>query len=232
MLNLLFPPICFACDQPLQIGEKDFCSSCLQAITNEEHHTCPRCTSNVGQYTDVSKGCPSCQNVKLYFDFAYRLGLYDDVLRKVLLRAKFGKLPSTGEALGRAWAKADRERIAKHAPDVVLPVPLHWWRKLRRGFNQSQLFSEAWAKELSIPHVPRWLHRVRATPPQTMQSPTARRENIVGAFAVSTGAKFKGLKVLLVDDVLTTGSTLSEAAKMIKQAGAKEVIGVVVGHRG
>lgn len=231
MLNLVFPPTCLACEQPLAAGENDFCPDCLPSLIQEKHYTCPRCTSSVGRFTDVSLGCSRCQNVKFHFDYAYRFGPYENLLREVLLRAKFGKLPIYGEALGRLWAKTDHARIAQHKPDVVLPVPLHWWRRLCRGFNQSQLLSQAWAKELGIAHVPRWLRRVRATPPQTQQVPSRRRKNMIGAFRTTVWSRFQGLKVLLVDDVLTTGSTLSEAARVIKQAGAKEVIAIVAAHR-
>ena len=115
--------------------------------------------------------------------------------------------------------------------DVVIPVPLHWLRRLRRGHNQSEHLSAAIATLIQAEHRPGWLQRIRHTPSQVSSTPTDRRTNIRGAFRAARGANLKGKAVLLVDDVLTTGSTASEAARALRDAGAQSIHLAVLAHR-
>jgi ComF family protein len=114
--------------------------------------------------------------------------------------------------------------------DLVAPIPLHWTRRWKRGFNQSEILAKEMARRLRIPMRANWQRRVRATAKQTLLSPTARRENVKGVFAVSRKADVRGVTVLLIDDVMTTGSTLNESAKAWRRAGAKSVIAAVLAH--
>ena len=111
-----------------------------------------------------------------------------------------------------------------------MPVPLHWWRRWSRGFNQSELLAQAVARRLEIPCRPRWLRRIRHTPYQVGQTAAGRRDNVKNAFAARSRPELKGQAVLLIDDVLTTGSTASEAAKALKKAGAAKVWVAVLAH--
>jgi predicted amidophosphoribosyltransferase len=108
--------------------------------------------------------------------------------------------------------------------------PLHWWRHWQRGHNQSEALARALARRLGVPCRPRWLRRVRHTPRQTQQPPSARADNVRGAFRARRGAPLAGTTVLLVDDVLTTGSTASEAARALRAAGAGRVVVAVLGR--
>jgi ComF family protein len=135
------------------------------------------------------------------------------------------------EVLGLLWAERDRPRLLELRPDVVVPVPLHWWRRWTRGYNQAETVARSVARKLALPCMPRCLCRVRNTPFQTRAaSPQARQDNVRGAFRARRHIDLTGKKVLLIDDVLTTGSTAGEAARTLKHAGAARVIVAVLAH--
>jgi ComF family protein len=230
--DLVFPPVCMICHAIIDRQDEHFCSSCISALTNDPHITCPRCSSSVGEFADVSNGCPSCRDDRFQFDSSFRLGLYDGVLRETILRMKTGAGEMLAECLGRLWIRHAAERFRKIGAEVVVPVPLHWWRKWRRGFNQSEALAEAIAQHLGLPFNSRCLRRIRHTPHQMNLGAVERRANLRGAFRAPTGADLKQKTVLLIDDVLTTGSTASEAAKALRDAGAARVVVAVVAHRG
>jgi ComF family protein len=229
--NLVYPGVCAGCGQLLEQSADDFCESCTLALTGDPHFTCPRCTSTVGEHTDVSAGCPRCRDERYYFDSAFRMGLYDGILRDVVLGMKHRAGETLAECLGRLWARHQAARFRQLGVEVVIPVPLHWLRRLRRGYNQSEALSAAVAKLLKVPHCPGWVRRMRPTASQVQQSATDRRTNLRGAFRVSRWADVNGKSVLLIDDVITTGSTGSEAARALREGGAKTVHLAVLAHR-
>jgi ComF family protein len=166
----------------------------------------------------------------LAFARAFRLGPYEGLLREIILRMKHAQGEGLAEVVGALWAKSSGPRLAEAAADVVIPVPLHWLRRWQRGHNQSEALAQALADRLGLPCRPGWLRRRRATPKQTSQAPSARRDNVRGAFQASARSGLQGKAVLLVDDVLTTGSTAHEAARALRQAGAARVVVAVLAH--
>jgi ComF family protein len=152
------------------------------------------------------------------------------LLREVILRLKYSSGEELAELLGDLWAENAASRLRELTADTVIPVPLHWWRHWRRGYNQSEALARALARELGLPCRPGWLRRIRNTPKQTNQTPSDRLVNVKGAFKTSVTAAVKGKTILLVDDVLTTGSTCSEAAHVLRTAGAARVIVAVLAH--
>jgi ComF family protein len=136
----------------------------------------------------------------------------------------------TAEVMARFWAKTVAGRLRDLGATAVVPIPLHWYRHWRRGFNQSEVLARALARELSIPCRHRWLKRIKWAAPQTQQTPAGRRQNVHRAFAVRRGVALRGGTVLLVDDVITTGSTASEAAGALRASGAGTIIVVVLAH--
>lgn len=228
--HLFMPGICFACHLPLPAHRDDFCADCVTRFTTDQLNACPHCSSTVGAFTEGTDGCPKCRNESYAFDRAFRLGPYEGLLRELILRMKQPGSEGLAEAVGRCWAVDCGGEVAATGVDLVIPVPLHWGRRWTRGFNQCDVLAQGWTRQLRLPMKPRWLRRVRATPMQTALSATARRENVKGAFRPSRSADFRGRNVLLIDDVMTTGSTLSEAANAIRRAGAKSIIAAVLAH--
>jgi ComF family protein len=229
-LHLIYPGTCWVCGQFLAEEQAGFCESCRSALTHEPHPTCPRCASSVGPFVDLEGGCTRCRAESFAFDQSLRLGPYEGLLRDVVLRQKHAHGEGLAEIVGKLWAEHLGDRLRHLKADVVIPVPLHWRKHLTRGYNQSQAMARELAAALGIPCKPRWLRRIRHTQPQTEQTPAARRENVRDAFRARTGLSLQGKTVLLVDDVMTTGSTASEAARALKATRPARVIVAVLAH--
>jgi ComF family protein len=230
LLHLLYPAVCHACASPLAEGACHFCPSCRAAFTTDSHSTCPRCAGTIGPYASVEEGCSRCRAETYHFEQAVRLGPYDGLLRELILRCKHQSGETLAEVLGEVWAEHAGSRIREWKPDVVVPVPLHWWRRWTRGYNQSEALARSLAAGLGLPFFPTVLRRIRNTPHQTRQTPTARRGNVRNAFSVRSSVPITRKTVLLVDDVLTTGCTASEGARALRAAGAERVIVAVLAH--
>jgi len=171
-----------------------------------------------------------CRREEFDFDEARSFGVYSGNLRALILLLKFGQRERLGQRLGELLAEVWRSggRLARlDAPVVVVPVPLYPSRQRERGFNQAELLARAFARRRArheggeAPRLEaRCLARTRPTAPQTGLSLEQRRENVRGVFAVVAAAPVRGRPVVLVDDVMTTGATLSAAAAALKAAGA------------
>jgi ComF family protein len=229
-LQLLYPRVCGACGRSLVENQQHFCDPCRTALTTDPFAVCPRCAHTMGPFADVSDGCSHCRGRRYQFDRAARLGPYEGLLREMILRLKHASGEELAELVGQLWAEHAASRLRDLGADVVIPIPLHWWRHWQRGYNQSEALARALARHLRLPCCPGWLHRIRNTPQQTSQTPSGRLVNVQGAFRSSPRAALKGKTVLLVDDVLTTGSTCHEAAQALRRAGAARVVVAVLAH--
>ncbi len=228
LLHILFPGSCWTCGQVLPENKTDFCDTCRLALTHNSHPTCPRCSSSVGPYVNLTGGCPKCRGLTFHFDEAVRLGPYDGLLRDAILRMKDWRGEGLAEMMGRLWAEQAGPVLRAKAPDAVVPVPLHWARRWLRGYNQSQALAGSLAKALGIPCRPRWLRRVRWTQSQIPLTAEERRQNLRDAFRARRGLNLDGKTVLLVDDVLTTGTTASEAARALRSARPARIVVAVL----
>jgi len=227
--HVMVPGVCLGCHAVLSPERNDFCSQCLQLFSVDPNLTCPRCSSTVGPNVDLSEGCTQCRTERFAFDRAFRLGPYAGPLRELVLRMKCAGSEALCDAVGERWAETIRPKFTANRIDLVVPVPLHWRRRWQRGFNQSQLLAQALARRLNVPCAG-GLRRVRHTPKQPTLSPTARRENMRNAFRAARTAGIDGKSVVLVDDVLTTGSTAHEASRALRAAGAASITVAVVAH--
>jgi ComF family protein len=149
-----------------------------------------------------------------------RLGPYDGLLREVILRMKHLSGEGLAEIMGELWAAHLEKRLREVKADLIVPMPLHLWRRWQRGYNQSEALGRTVACRLGIWCKTGWLRRVRNTPQQQQKSAAARRENLRNAFFAPARPEFRGKIILLVDDVLTTGSTANDAARALRSAGA------------
>jgi len=163
--------------------------------------------------------CRLCRTRARGFDTAYCFGAYEGTLRELIHLFKYGRMKPLAKTLAAHMAAAlPRDRRF----DVVVPMPLHWRRQWQRGFNQSELLARVTARRCGIPMV-NAVRRTRATAAQAGLSNAERRENAAGAFRVRKPRAIEARRVLLVDDVMTTGATASACAMALKRAGAKSV---------
>lgn len=229
--QLLWPPVCINCRESICETDKNLCKSCwdqLLACTGGDY--CPRCGKDASRYGLLDDACPDCQGKEFHFDQIARSGVYKEVLQKMILDFKKGRteLDST---LGFLANSALEGSSFYHDIEFFVPVPLHWSRRLARGYNQSLVL----AKKLKHPaaNISTDLVRIRRTKSQPMMaSPAARAKNVAGAFAVRYGHNFSGRNLCLLDDIKTTGATLNECAKTLKEAGASKVFALVLAVAG
>lgn len=193
--------------------------------------TCLRCASSIGPHGPVTGDCPRCRNEIYHFASAQRFGVYDGVLRDAILKVKNPRQESLAETLGILWGEHSRPRLLQSNPQVIVPVPLHWRRRWERGSNQCESLARGLGLALDLP-VKTWAaRRIRATPVQTAQTPAERRKNVVGAFRCGRFSSVKDLRILMVDDVLTTGATCEAVTLALLSAGAAQVDVAVLAHR-
>ena len=228
--SLLFPPRCACCHEEIYGGEDEFllCPDCLAHLGPETWQGCRRCGAKVADDTPPPERCPLCRNAPLKFDAAVTLGSYHAGLRDVILRMKRPSHEPLSVAMGQLLIHRRREQLLEHQPDVVIPIPMFWTRRFSRGMNSPEILATCLGRPLGIPVQRDILVRHVNTLPQANLPPSRRFQNVKGAFRVRRPDAVKDARVLLVDDVLTTGATCSEAAKMLKQAGASAVAVAVV----
>lgn len=205
-------PVCSSClTQPEPLRPEVFCVQCRTAFHNDRP-------------LDEFGRCRACRLGVRGFDAAYSFGEYGGGLRKLIHLFKFEGVLALERPLSQWLAVAlPRDERA----DVIVPVPLHWRRRWRRGYDQAWHLGRALERRTGIP-CQAALRRPRYTPPQTSLTRVERRDNVRGAFAVARPEAVRGRTVLLVDDVYTTGATLGECAKQLRAAGAKRVIVLTV----
>ena len=166
---------------------------------------CGRCGAVLPDGVEPSDRCPAVKGFPLRFDAVYPLGRYDGPLRDVVLRTKRISGEAVSLAVGRLLAERSRDEIVAFRPQAVVPIPMHWARRLLRGTNNPDLLAECLGRRLGIPVV-RTLARRRYTSPQKDLLPRERFRNVRGAFALRRWRRrrWNGARVLLVDDILTT----------------------------
>jgi ComF family protein len=229
LLDLIYPPRCLLCAQPPRQREH-FCDACEAGLFHDLYPCCPRCAARVGPFAVSDGSCAACRAEGVPFEATVRLGPYVGPLRDAVLRIKSNHNEGLAELLGERLAVAHADRLRALNLDAIVPVPLHWRRRLVRGYNQSAAVAHGIGSRLGLPCRYRWLRRVRATKSQKTLGLTQRRENVKGAFFANR--RLDGLHVLLVDDVMTTGATAAEAARALRRAGARVSVAVLARAEG
>lgn len=229
ILDILFPIHCISCGK-----EKEWiCQQCLSSIPLQTDHVCPVCEKMI---TPDGKTCLACKRKSpldgLVVSSSYENSLVSHAIHLFKYRFVWDLHTQLGDMMVRVLSKTDLP-----LPDLIIPVPLHPRRLRWRGFNQSSLLTKHVALNLlaytQIPFDENVLVRKRYTSPQMeIRNFASRRRNIANAFSVAENHALKNKKILLIDDVATTGSTILECANELKKAGAKEVFAVVVARQG
>jgi competence protein ComFC len=229
--QLLWPPVCINCRESICETDKSLCKGCWgQLLTCTAGDYCPRCGRDASKYGLLEGACPDCQGREIHFDQIARSGVYTDALQRMILSFKNGRT-ELDFTLGFLANSALQGSSFYGDIELFVPVPLHWSRRLARGYNQSLVL----AKRLkhATAKINTDLVRIRRTKLQpTRASPAARARNVAGAFAVRYRHSFAGRNLCLVDDIKTTGATLNECARTLKEAGASKVFALVLAIAG
>ena len=230
--HLFWPAVCVNCRESICETDKALCKSCWeQLLSCSGGDYCPRCGRDVSKFGLLGGACPDCQGSEIHFDGIARSGVYGQALQEMILAFKLAGRTELDSVLGFLANSALEGSLFYNDIELIAAVPLHWSRRLWRGYNQALII----AKKLKHPtaKINTDLVRIRHTKSQTiMATPAARARNVAGAFAVRNGHNFADRKICLIDDIKTTGATLNECAKTLKEAGASKVYGLVLAVAG
>jgi ComF family protein len=231
--DFLYPPSCPLCDCPLERtgtagGGDRLCEGCLDELRPDGRDSCARCGAPVGPYLNWSRGCHYCRNDRFAFESVVRFGVYDGALRNACLRMKHRHgVRLTLCLAGMLWNEAGRELRETNAAAVVA-VPRYWMQALGRDHHAAETLAGALARRMNVPFRDDLLRKTRRTARQAVLTPNERRSNLRGAYSAELSEDLRGKTLLLVDDVLTTGSTAHQTAKALRKAGAGQVIAAVI----
>lgn len=228
-LDLLFPEegICFICDKYHEdVKEDHICENCRDELFFINENKCPICGKPTYERNTLDR-CSYCANMTFYFTRAFSPLEFTGVLRKTIYKYKYESksymYKSFGELMLRTLEKEDIGDV-----DIIVPVPLHRSRKAERGYNQSELLAKYLSSKLMVPIDNNNLKRVKATKVQNKLGRTERHLNVEGAFVVMDNRLFKDKRILLVDDIFTTGATINECSRVLIESGASEVFVITI----
>jgi ComF family protein len=229
-VDLVWPPVCAFCKHGLNVGDGltervRLCAACCEAFTFDDRDACFHCGAPIGPFLDPTHKCAVCVVELFRFCQVFRIGLYDKELREACIRGKSAGSETLPVALASFLWQLEQQRMCDFAPDLVVSVPQHWRHWLTRTHHQATTIGESLASELGVPLRTDVVRKVRYTVDQSSLAGTARRTNLRNAFGVSRrGAQLvSGRRILLTDDVFTTGSTVNTITKVLLKAGAREV---------
>ena len=224
ILNFLLPPRCINCGKIVS-DENGLCADCFNEITFISEPFCKCCGLPFADVSGVNKNmlCPMCiKDNKKLFRYSRSAIKYETLSKNMILAFKFMDKTENAKVFAK-WIQIAGKDIFSAGADVLIPVPLHYKRLVKRRYNQSALLATELGKLSSVPTDFKSLIKHKSTKPQVSYSGKARIKNIKGAFMVKYPENIKNKRVVLIDDVQTTGSTLKECAKVLLQAGAKSV---------
>jgi len=230
LVDWLYPPRCRACAQTIHGRDREyFCAVCWGKIRLVGHPRCNVCGRPFPDASGDDHTCGVCLARPPRFTRAWSWACYpreeaeEHPLRQAVQKFKYGHKVSLGKPLGRLMARGCGEFLSECNAEVVIPVPLHPKRLRWRGFNQAWLLARQIAKVHGIAADPFVLRRIKETPPQTQLNEEERRRNVRDAFALAPGRSVQGRRVLLVDDVFTSGATVNECSRTLHGSGAEQV---------
>lgn len=216
LLSLLFPEVCYACDEPLARGERYICTDCSVKLPYTDLHLHGATELNTLQQRFWGR-------VPVRFAFAYLHFRPKGRVQRLLHQLKYKGAQELGEHLGKQYGSLLSDHHYASHFDLILPVPLHRLKRRRRGYNQSDGFAKGLSEALQVEWSSSLLVRNTDTDSQTKKSRLDRWQNVEKVFEVRVPEKVSGKRVLLVDDVLTTGATLEACAQALLESGCSEV---------
>ena len=225
LLAFLFPPYCLLCDSLLEEGERIVCKGCWARLEIISDCFCQCCGSRLISGRTI---CNSCLKEGYHFSFNRSLGPFDQKYKTLIHHLKYERMTGLASKLGEKLLFIIKWGPRFAPAQGVVPVPLHPTKLRERGYNQSLLLAQEVSKGSGLSLIDDALLKVRRTKSQTKLDLEQRVENVKGAFKVFSRGKVEGKRLILVDDVFTTGSTLNSCAEALMEAGAKEVYGLTL----
>jgi len=222
--ELLYPPRCPVCDKVTKLWDKGICEECLKSIRYVKPPRCLKCGKHIED--EAAEYCGDCEKRDHYFTEGRALFHYKDVARSIH-RFKYKGRREYALVYGKEMAYYLGDYIRSWTPQALIPIPLYRKKERRRGYNQATLLAQVLGAELGIPVCSGLVKRIRNTTPLKQLNPEERLNNLKKAFILEeNGVKLK--RVIIVDDIYTTGSTLDAVAKLLKEWGVEEIFFVTL----
>jgi ComF family protein len=233
LASVFFPAPCGVCGEILDDASRiPICRSCLDLLTPWTAPLCARCgrpfVSGVAIEGAAQPLCHGCRRGLYDFDFARSYGAYSPTMAQAIVLLKYEQVTPLAGWFAERLLPLAREHAAQFAADVMVPVPLHPARQRERGYNQAELIARPLAKQMGIPCRPYLLARTRPRPEKQRLTVRERWRSVRNAFVIRDGSAVDKLRVLLLDDVLTTGATLDACSRALREAGATYVAAMTV----
>lgn len=226
--KLLFPPRCLACGEFDETTPEALCLRCATEMTEARAAaSCPTCAATVAAHEVKLDRCSHCRGHALKVNGAVRVSDYRSPVGGLLRAYKYRQREELSPLLSRWLGEVIETAPWGEHVEGIVSVPTHWRRRITRSFHAADALAALVSKRLDLPHLP-LLRRLRAGPRQVGLSVTRRAENVRGAFALRPGVALKDARLLLIDDVRTTGATLEECARVLRREGASEVYSAVI----
>ncbi len=210
--ELVYPALCIVCEKRFASGQYSICPNCWRLTLRNRRHSKGVLESR--EDSDIYRQIP-----------AISLGVYESPMADILQKFKYEGFISLGERLTLAMVHLRKERILSLKPDAILPIPLHISGLKSRGFNQARVISDIVSMATGLPVAGNVVEKIVKTRNQAKLNPSQRQHNLAGAF-VATESEWIGKRVMVVDDVITTGATIAEVSKTAEEAGV-EIVGAV-----
>lgn len=225
LLDMVYPPFCLGCQKRLcSLHKIPVCENCRQNISVINSPLCHKCGAPLKTSNLQKEGCHFCLGKIFYFDRALSVCAYEGIIKTCIHLFKY----QNRQKFALFFVQLMQEFIFSHSNieefDLIVAVPLHRHKLLERGFNQSEVLAKYLAKNLGLKLSVNNLRRIKMTKSQVELSKEERIKNVAGVFAVKNPLEFKRKAILLIDDIYTTGATLNECARVLKQSGATKVI--------
>ena len=220
IISVIYPRHCPVCEEIVSPTGRMFCKDCIRKLSFVKIPVCLKCGKEI--FDAQKEYCEDCAKRKKSYEYGMALLNYDELTEKIMINIKYHNKREYIKALSKLLVSRYGSEILKLKVDVLLPIPVHKKRLRQRGYNQSALITKEVAKELNLTYVENVLVRNKNTKAQKELSPEQRLANLSAAFACSEEAKNYS-KVLLVDDIYTTGSTIEACTRLLKEKGVSEV---------
>ena len=222
--GILYPGRCVLCDRILEKSAQMVCRDCRPLVRFIEEPRCCRCGRPLE--SDTEAYCENCKIHPRLFERGFAPFVYDGAVKEAIMRLKYGHRAENARFFAKSMYVCGKPFLTETAPQALVPVPIHRERRMRRGYNQAELLAEALSDLTGIPVVKNRILRVRGTAPQKELGMQQRKKNLAGAFRITgeTGRdRMIPARVLIVDDIFTTGSTIDTLAALLLRAGAEKV---------
>jgi len=223
-LGWVYPQVCQLCGEQRATADEGYvCARCGQGVRFIKPPFCNRCGLPYEGEITTPFECTNCREMDLHFRFARSAAVADGVTLEAIHRYKYRRALWFEPFLADLLVRAAKQELGQMDWDWIVPVPLHPTKKREREFNQAERLAAQLHRALGIPVNPKALRRIAPTRTQTQLTREERAANVRNAFAVGDGAQLKNARVIVLDDVLTTGATTSACARVLRQAGAVDV---------